>query len=202
MVYNNIMKKFSLEHFTWLIIAIIALLVGLLFPWYVASSVLPYITVLLVLSLSFWYTRQRKLYQEAHSHRIKLLNHIDNQSSRHKLINKVITHLPDGILLLDENKRISFISPALEKLIGYKNEEVAGLFADQILHLQETPGNQKLTEIMFANKRFPTEQTVANIVETRAKKEIIIEARCLLVHDPKEDEYSGLAMIRPKGKSD
>ena len=189
------MKKFPLEHSLWLLAIIVLFAIVLILPWFTAEMILPYIMIIFIVSLAILYIKSQRLYIEAHSHRNVLLKKMDGQSQHDKMVQNVIKHSPDGILVVNEAKQIEYISPKMEQLSGYKNKEVLGMKADlfQFVGIGEYP---PLLETLFQNKKSAADKIIENKFVRKDGKEMTIEANCLLM--PKEDHYQGIASIRAK----
>jgi PAS domain S-box-containing protein len=67
----------------------------------------------------------------------------------------LIENAPDVVMTVDENGEISFISPSVEKVLGYKTEELVGTSGFEMGHPDDLPFMMESFSELFENPKNP-----------------------------------------------
>ena len=188
-------KQISWEIATWLIIIIMTLVTVLYFPWYTAQNILQYILFGSGIAAVVWYIKSRSLYIESQKKTSELIEKQKEVTSRQKTIDLIFKNSADGMLILDHEQRIESFSPGMEKITGYKKDEVLGHLAQSTLNFRGDKENSLLPDIMFLPKNVKKNPYIKNTLTTKDGREISIEASFTLISD-QNNHPKGLAIIR------
>lgn len=191
-------KKIQLlEAVFWLLLIIATVFVVTRLKWSDAAQILQYMSVLALLVSVYLYLTNRSLY---HQGRIKTEQLIEKQrelKDRQKTIDLIYQNSADGILVLNQDKRIEEFSPGLEKITGYKRADALGRNAQELLKFSAQKDFSLLPDMMFtiagANRKT---QYIENSLITKPGKIVEIEASHTLIHDKNSPETMALAIIR------
>jgi PAS domain S-box-containing protein len=164
------------------------------FPWYTAQTLLQIVVAIAVFATAFWYLKSRRLYFESQSKSCKILAGQRELRIRQKTIDLVYENSTDGILLLDSEQRIESFSKGMEKITGYRSEEIIGLFAKQILRFRAPKEESLLPDLMFIPKSVKKHPLVKNYLTTKEGREITIEASFTSIKTDNGDK--ALAIVR------
>ena len=190
---NSDTTKF--EIYVWVVI-ILATSTIFFFPWYVAENVFYYLLIIVTIASTSLYLKSRRLYLQSEKKTRELLKKQKENVNREKTIDLIFQHSEDGILLLDEDQNILNFSPGMEKITGYKKEDVIGLSAQEILKFRGDANNSLLPDLMFIRAKMNNRPYTRNTLVTKDGREITIEASCTLTSDPKTHMRTGIAIIR------
>ena len=83
----------------------------------------------------------------------------------------------------------------MEKISGYKNEEIIGLKAT-LFQFEGIKDYPPLTEALFQDKKSPVDKIIENKFKSKSGKEVVVEANCMIVLD--DDNYLGIGSLRTK----
>jgi len=183
------------EAITWSSLIVLTIIAISFFPWYLAQTILYVILILLGLSAIFWYIKSRNLYLESRDKSAEIMEGQRTIASRQKTIDLIYDNSADGIIMLDNKQQIVSFSPGMEKMTGYKKEEVLGRPAQQILKFRAEKDSSLLPDVMFLPKDVRKNTYVKNTITTKEGREIDIEASYSLISESK-NEHQGLAIIR------
>jgi len=135
-------RELIYEIVTWSIIVIATVVVMLYFP---SFSALFYVLIGATFASTFWYLRSRRLYQMATSSAALARDKSRELIRQRQTSELVFDHASDGILIVDDSKRIIDFSAGLEKMTGFKREHLLGKIADQALEFQ---GSSKIPPVL------------------------------------------------------
>ena len=192
------MKKKStipFEVYIWIGIIVITI-ANLFFPWYLAQNTLFYFLFFVLLACAILYIRSQRLYIESEQKSKELIQQQKEEKNSRKTIDLIFEHSEDGILALDPAQRIISFSPGMEKMTGYKKQEVLGLSAQEVLKFQGNKSNSLLPDLMFVQSGIKKHPYVKNTLTTKEGREINIEASYTLIFDSRTHLSTGIAIIR------
>lgn len=192
------MKKIEaipFDAYIWIIV-IIATIGNLFFPWYLAENFLIYLLVFVLIACAGLYIKSRRLNVESEVKTRELIKKQKEIINHEKTIGLIFQHSEDGILLLDQSQRILSFSPGMEKITGYKKEDVIGRDAQSILKFRGDANNSLLPDLMFIQARVKHRPYTRNTLTTKEGREINVEASYTLTNDPKTHTSTGIAIIR------
>jgi PAS domain S-box-containing protein len=179
---------------TWAIIIVATGLTLLVFPWYLAQQILNYLFVSMSLVGIFWYARSRRLYDESQEKTKKILDDQRRIRASEKTLNLIYENSADGILILDNDQRITGFSPGMEKITGFSKDEVLGHKAQQVLKFQSARNDSLLPDLIFLPKDVTKRSYIRNILTTKDGREIDIEASYTIIEQ--NNEHTAMAVIR------
>jgi len=144
----------------------------------------------------YYYLSNRSLYSESEKKSKELLQEQKELKNRQKTIDLIYNNSADGILVLDQDKRIEEFSPGMEKISGYTKTETIGHLAQQLLKFRSTEKGSVLPDLMFTvagiDKNSPY---IKNSIVSKDGKEIDIEASYALL-SAGSDQARSMAVIR------
>lgn len=186
-----------LEASFWLLVIVVTIIVVTGFNWETASQILQYLALAALLVSVYLYLRNRSLYQDTKSKTEQLLEKQRELRDRQKTIDLIYQNSADGILVLDQDKKIEEFSPGMEKITGYKRIEAIGKDAQQLLKFSAEKNHSLLPDLMFTiagsnrNSKY-----VENSLITKIGKIVDIEASHTLIHEKNSPDSFALAIIR------
>lgn len=192
------MKKINANNFEiyiWIGL-VIATIVNLFFPWYLAQNTNFFLLIIVLIACASLYIKSRRLYYDSERKTSELVKQQKEISNHQKTIDLIFNHSEDGILALDHNQRIISFSPGMERISGYKKEEVLGLSAEELLKFKGDKNNSLLPDLMFIQSGIKTHPYVRNSLTTKEGRDIMIEASYTLTTDLKTHLSTGIAIIR------
>ncbi len=106
----------------------------------------------------------------------------------------IIESVGDGVYVLDEDMRFSFVNDALCEMLGRSREELLGtdardFFADE----DERAAADEVREEAIAGDLTP--RTVSGSVTTPDGREVDLESRYMLLREPEDGEFPGSAGV-------
>ncbi len=186
---------------TWGAIVVATIFVAVYFPYSAASNALIYVLIGATFASTFWYLRSRRLFilalqsaQEALAKNRELLK--QRQTSE-----LIMNHSSDGILILDDQKRIVSFSQGLEKMIGFKAKDLLGKVADQVLGFSGRAGTPSILDIILLPKehnrhRYRLGSYVDNSLRTKNGGFIDTEIAYDSFKDPVKNRLMAIAVLR------
>lgn len=145
----------------------------------------------------YYYLLNRTLYKDSEKKTIELKKEQREIKARQKTIDLIFQNSADGILILDQDKRIEEFSSGMEKMTGYAKEESIGHIAEQLLKFHSSESGSILPDLMFTisspKKNSPF---VKNSLVSKDGKNVDIEASYALINDPKTGKAKSMAIIR------
>lgn len=192
---NNLKKNF--ETFFWVLIIIATVVVATQFSWDKAFSILQYILAVGALASVYFYLNSRTLYAESQKKTTELIKKQRELTENQKALNLIFENSADGILILDQEKRIEYFSPGMEKISGFKKEEAIGHLAQNLLQFQAEKDKSLLPDLMFTTKGVSANSPyLKNSLVNKDGKVIDIEASYALSAGSTGKEIRALAIIR------
>lgn len=186
----------AIEAIIWILI-IASTIFAVTREYYLAQKIITYILYFSALVAIYYYLLNRSLYSESEKKTKELKREQREIMARQKTIDLIFQNSADGILILDQDKRIEEFSVGMEKISGYSKQEAIGHIAQQILKFHSSKSSSILPDLMFtlsgANKENPF---VKNSLVSKDGKIVDIEASFTLIQDPKTNHTKSLAIIR------
>lgn len=137
------------------------------------------------------------MYAESEKKSKELLREQKELKNRQKTIDLIYNNSADGILILDQDKRIEEFSPGMEKITGYSKTEAIGHLAQQLLKFRSGDKGSVLPDLMFTiagiDKNNPY---VKNSLISKDGKDIDIEASYTLLANAQSNQTRSMAVIR------
>lgn|GEM_PF-2121679 len=120
-------KENLAEGVTWLVFLLATIIIAAFLPWYLSEQLLLGVLILFTIVLVIYYIRIKHLYLEVQD------NHSAAKADASKLerilgeSNVVLRHLKSGVVLLDSEQHIVYLSPAAKKnLMRGSDDEMIG----------------------------------------------------------------------------
>jgi len=145
---TKINKKAAAEALFWLLVIVATVIAATQFSWEYAATILQYILVVSAGSAVYFYITNRNLYQNSLEQNKKLILKQREIGRFQKTVDLIFNNSADGIMILDDEQKIESYSPGMEKISGYKKEEVIGRNVS-ILKFQSSSGDSLLPDLMF-----------------------------------------------------
>jgi PAS domain S-box-containing protein len=196
--YWSSKRELIYEIVTWSLIVLATVFVIIYFP---SFSALFYVLTGATLASSFWYLRSRRLYLQAISSAAEA-NRKSRELIRQRQTSQLFfDHSSDGILIVDDNKRIIDFSAGLEKMTGFRSRELLGKIADHVLEFQSDAKTPPLLEIILRPKNFAKNRhhllgLLNNSLKTANGHSIQVEINFDNFKDPVSGRLIGLAVLR------
>lgn len=189
------------EATTWGIIVAATLFVAFYFPYSQAFSGLLYVLIGATLTSTFWYLRSRRLYLSAVESAQEAVEKNRELIKQRQTSELIFEYASEGILLIDESKHIIGLSKGLERMIGFKKEELVGKIADRVLSFSGQGNMPSLFEIISlpkteAKKRYHFSSYLDNSLKTKDGKFINVEITYDSFNDPVSRNVLTLAVLR------
>lgn len=189
------------EFLTWAVIVLATLFVVLYFPYSEAYSILLYILIGATFASTFWYLHSRRLYVLAEANAKKAKQRSRELMKQRQTAEIVFNQASDGILVIDDSRRILEFSAGLEKMTGFKREECLGKIADQVFEFR---GDKTIPSILsvilsprdYASKHYRIGRVINNSLKTANNKYIEVEIGFDNFKDPVTGTLLGLAILR------
>ena len=165
--------------------------------WVLAQSLINYILYASAVIAVYYYLANRSLLSESEKKSQQLLREQRELKNRQKTIDLIYNNSADGILILDQDKRIEEFSPGMEKITGYDKNEAIGHIAQQLLKFRGHDEGSILPDLMFtvagvnANRPY-----IINSLTSKDGKIVDIEASYALISDSKSGQAKSMAIIR------
>ena len=186
----------TVEALVWLAIIFATIFVATR-NWALAKDLLNYILYASAVIAVYYYLSNRSLYSESEKKSKELLREQKELKNRQKTIDLIYNNSADGILILDQDKRIEEFSPGMEKITGYSKTEAIGHLAQQLLKFRSVEKGSVLPDLMFTvagvDKNNPY---IKNSLISKDGKDIDIEASYALLSNPKSGQTRSMAIIR------
>lgn len=151
---------------------------------------------IVILACAILYVKSRRLFVESFNKTKELVKKQKELTSRQKTIDLIFENSEDGLLVLNEDQKIVSFSPGMEKMTGFKSENVVGLSAKEILKFKGDQNNSLLPDMMFMSIGKNKGRYIRNIISTKEGREIQIEASHTLIYNVKEHTHTALAILR------
>ena len=162
-----------------------------------AQTLINYILYASALVAVYYYLLNRSLYKDSEKNTIELKKEQREIKARQKTIDLIFQNSADGILILDQDKRIEEFSPGMEKITGYAREEAIGHIAEQLLKFHSSESGSILPDLMFTiSSPKKNNPFVNNSLVSKDGKNVDIEASYVLINDPKTGKAKSMAVIR------
>ncbi|HOX41654.1 MAG TPA: PAS domain-containing sensor histidine kinase [bacterium] len=187
--------RLTWEIITWIIIIIATILTVAFLPWYLATEALQYILALLVAAVVFWYLRSRHLFLESQQKSAQILAEQKELKIRQKTIDLIFDNSADGILILDNERKIISFSPGMEKITGYSKDEAINKDALSLLKFKPRHNESLLTDVVFLPKDVKREPLIRNTITNKEGRTIDIEASYTLITEG-NGKHKALAILR------
>lgn len=162
-----------------------------------AQTLINYILYASALIAAYYYLLNRSLFKESEKQTIELKREQREIRAHQKTIDLIFQNSADGILILDQDKRIEEFSPGMEKMTGYSREEAVGHIAERLLKFHSSESGSILPDLMFtissAKKDCPF---INNTLISKDGKNVDIEASYAFISDPKTGKAKSMAIIR------
>jgi PAS domain S-box-containing protein len=182
------------EAITWIVVIALTIATVTLLPWYLAETILNIILGLAITATVFWYFKSRQLYLESQEKSKKILADQREIRNHQKTIDLIYENSVDGILILNNEKRIESFSPGMERITGYNSSEVIGLLAKQVLKFRAEKGESLLPDLMFLPKGLKKRLYLKNYITTKEGRERTVEASYALIKT--KEAQKAMAIIR------
>lgn len=182
------------EAITWIVVITLTIATVMLFPWYLAGTILNIILGFAITATVFWYFKSRQLYLESQDKSKKILADQREIRNHQKTIDLIYENSADGILILDNEQRIESFSPGMEKITGYDSNEVIGLLAKQVLKFRAEKSESLLPDLMFLPKDLKKRPYSKSYITTKEGREITVEASYTSIKT--KDAHKAMAIIR------
>ena len=180
----------------WVVI-IVATIFAVTRHWNLAQTLINYILYASALVAVYYYLLNRSLYKDSKKKTIELEKEQREIKARQKTIDLIFQNSADGILILDQDKRIEEFSPGIEKMTGYSREEAIGQIAEQLLKFHSSESGSILPDLMFTISSPKKDNPfVKNSLISKDGKNVDIEASYVLINDPKTGKAKSMAVIR------
>jgi PAS domain S-box-containing protein len=165
--------------------------------WDLAQTLINYILYASALVAVYYYLLNRSLYKDSEKKTTELKKEQREIKARQETIDLIFQNSADGILILDQDKRIEEFSPGMEKMTGYAREEAIGHIAEQLLKFHSSESNSILPDLMFTISSPKKDNPfVKNSLVSKDGKNVDIEASYALINDPKTGKAKSMAIIR------
>lgn len=165
--------------------------------WNLAQTLINYILYVSVLVAAYYYLLNRSLYKDSERKAVEFKKEHREIRARQKTIDLIFQNSADGILILDQDKRIEEFSPGMEKITGYSRERAIGHIAKQLLKFHSNESDSILPDLMFTiSSPKNNNPFVKNSIVSKDGENIDIEASYALIHDPKTGKAKSMAIIR------
>lgn len=185
------------EALFWLLIIIATYIVATKFTWTIASSLLQYLAVAALIATVYLYLKNQSLYHETKFKTDQIMEKQRMLHDRQKTIDLIFDNSADGIMILDQDKKIVEFSPGIERIAGYKRAEALGRDAQQLLKFSAEKNHSLLPDMMFVlASAGKNHQYVENSLITKEGKIVDVEASHTLIHDSKTQNTLALAILR------
>lgn len=186
----------TIEVLVWLAVIIATIFVATR-NWSLAKELINYILYASAVIAVYYYLSNRSLLTESEKNSKELLHEHRELKNRQKTIDLIYNNSADGILILDQDKRIEEFSPGMEKITGYTKTEAIGHLAQHLLKFRSTEKSSILPDLMFtvasADKSNPY---IKNSLVSKDGKDIDIEASYALLSNVKSGQAKSMAVIR------
>lgn len=185
------------ESIIWLIIIGATLYVVTQFSWDKAEQFLTYILVFGTLASVYFYLSNRSLFAESKKKTKELLEKQKELKSRQKTIDLIFENSDDGIMVLDDEKRIETFSPGMEKITGYKSHEAIGRLAQNLLKFSAEKNTSLLPDLMFTSTKLKKDKPyINNSIMSKEGKQISVEASYTMIQGTSGNKPKALAVLR------
>lgn len=165
--------------------------------WNLAKDLIDYILYASAVVAVYYYLSNRSLYAESEKKSKELLREQRELKSRQKTIDLIYNNSADGILILDQDKRIEEFSPGMEKITGYTKTEAIGHLAQQLLKFRGSEKSSVLPDLMFTVAGVDQNNPyIKNSLTSKDGKEIDAEASYSLLSKTKDGQVRSMAVIR------
>lgn len=175
-------KLVMLEFVVWSIILIGTIIAVSFLPWKLAELVLAIIIFLAGTAAVTFYLSVRKLYAMSHEENERIIHAHHQLRGEHEIFHMIFNHAPDGIFVVDGEKRIIEFSPLMEKITGYDKDEVLGRLLLNALKIKAKGKNELLSDVIFEKN---DDKPVTNTLKTKDGAEIEFEAKHLTINQDK-----------------
>jgi len=109
----------------------------------------------------------------------------------------ILNHSIDGILLVDDNKRIVGFSPSLEKMTGYREKDLMGKIFNQALKFGSKPGAPNIGDLLHTTNSHKKESSyISNSLQRKDGIYIDLEINHKAFRDTTTGKTYGLAFIK------
>lgn len=194
-------NELTYEVITWGIIIIATLFVAIYFPYSSAFNALIYVLGGATFASTYWYLRSRRLFMIAMRNAEEALSKSRELVKQRQTSEIILEHSSDGIIILDDQKRIMSFSASLENLTNFKKEEVVGKIADQVLTFSGKDNIPSILEIIllpkdFAARKYRLGNYVQNSLKTKDGKFVEVEITYDSFKDPSSNRLLALAILR------
>ena len=107
----------------------------------------------------------------------------------------VIRHSADGILIVDRHQRILGFNPALERMAGWRSEEVHGRPCQQVLRLRSAAGGLDNPPVFLADDQ-KASMPVEGVLLTRDDRQVNVEANYAVIQGDSGEVLGGVIGVR------
>ncbi len=80
----------------------------------------------------------------------------DNANGNEELHRMVLKNALDALIVCDEKANYIYTSPSMERLFGYKQDELIGRNAFELFHPEDVSINKERLEMLLEGKEFPS----------------------------------------------
>lgn len=165
--------------------------------WVLAEKLINYLLYAGAVFAVYFYLSNRSLLSESEKKSKELLREQKELRNRQKTIELIYNNSADGILILDQDKRIEEFSPGMERITGYTKTEAIGHIAEQLLKFRGNEDGSILPDLMFTVAGARSDRPyIKNTLTTKDGKIIDIEASYALLSDVKSGQAKSMAVIR------
>ncbi|HEX9443775.1 MAG TPA: PAS domain S-box protein, partial [Candidatus Binatia bacterium] len=105
---------------------------------------------------------------QAATERLKV--HDEELRYQTQLLETITDHAPSMLVMLDVEGRVTYANPAVERLTGYRPEEIIGRLMHERLHHSHPDGRPYPVEECFLNRALGLNQTVRDLEESFIRK--------------------------------
>lgn len=127
------------------------------------------------------------------------------QIEKNKL-DAVISGVVDGVVALDAQKNVIVFNSAMERITGWRKDEVIGKPVDAILQLTDTDGNRYFSETYLLPIPSPTEETPDTIekqlltLTTKGQNQRTVNLLASIIHNENEPEATYIITLHDMTK--
>ena len=165
--------------------------------WDLAQRLINYILYAGALAAAYYYLLNRSLFSESEKKTAELKKEQREVTARQKTINLFFQNSTDGILILNQEKRIEEFSPGMEKITGYSKQEAIGHIAQHLLKFHSSEASSILPDLMFTVSGLRKDNPyIKNSFTSKDGKNVDIEASYALIQDPNNRQTKSMAVIR------
>jgi len=185
------------EIITFIVIIFVTIFVVFYFPYSKAMNSLVYVLVGGMVTTTFWYLRTRRMYDLTLRTSQEMVKNNQLLIKERQTAETILKHSIDGVLLVDNNKRIVGFSPSLERISGFSESEMIGKIFDQALIFGNKPGAPNIGDLLLSPKnRTENASYISNTLKQKDGTFVDLEINYKAFRDKTTDKIFGLAFIK------